>query len=216
MFPKFHRDSDVCSASLEESKPMLDEESVISSRTAPKRLWIYSSIIALVLLSMSLSIIVIFQSRHPLPSWSSAPKIHRSNALSCGETRESALEAGCVFDPLAVSWLHPECINENLSNLTENYRYYETKHLDVLVPTTELIDRPIGSVFWVDEASHQFHCLAAISKWERAVNGGGWVEEDVIAPGHLDHCLKSLIPKEEDRSISIGAMSQVQSCYKIH
>lgn len=144
-------------------------------------------------------------------------KISRApKQFSCGETFDEAHQRGCTFDPLTLTWLHPECslygsqefqISQTSKNST--WEYWEDKGGSLELGGYEALSLlPPGTSYWMTQEQHLNHCMWMLSRaHDAAITPGKRLDSKSSSPEHARHCLDMLV---ELASIGTGEkLSQV-------
>lgn len=119
--------------------------------------------------------------------------------LSCGNSTAAALAAGCVFDQMLSTWLHPHCASPSLLATTlaaEKYTFFEDEALTVAIPDEDARNGryPAHYVY----ARPDFHAKHCAYMWHRQVEawvGGGWIDNESWQVKHTDHCIMTMLER---------------------
>jgi len=126
---------------------------------------------------------------------------HKPVSCSCGGTTVAeAKSRGCVFSPLALSWLPPQCLDKELSDdfdlqgpLPGGAWPYWADH-NATIPITreqmgELADIPEKKgVFYTTQGWHVTHCMYTWRKHYRARFNNVALEWRNDGIDHIEHC----------------------------
>jgi hypothetical protein len=131
--------------------------------------------------------------RHPVNDSSQRVCIDRDLKYTCGNSTEQALELGCHFDLLSVSFVPWQCVDWELEKefLAEGpWRYWADRHKKVELAQDELWSRPAmpNDSFHVTMHWHRMHCLYQWRKMHRAFESGRRMDSSYSAYGHTVHC----------------------------
>ncbi|KAK3613805.1 hypothetical protein LTR22_028005, partial [Elasticomyces elasticus] len=88
---------------------------------------------------------------------SGAPK-----QFSCGETFDEAHQRGCKFDPMTLTWLHPECSLAGSQEFqiasNSTWTYWEDKGGSHELGGYEALELlPPGTSYWMTQEQHLYH-----------------------------------------------------------
>ncbi|KIW86204.1 hypothetical protein Z517_01599 [Fonsecaea pedrosoi CBS 271.37] len=110
----------------------------------------------------------------------------------CGKTPDQARTKGCVYDPLAVTWVRPECyypeLIEEFINM-EPVAFYHDKSLtkESLVPLEEIIQAQHEQV-WAPHKFHSVHCAHVVKKVHHALMNHFPIDSFSLNYAHTEHC----------------------------
>jgi hypothetical protein len=119
--------------------------------------------------------------------------IDRDIKYTCGNSTEQALELGCHFDLLSVSFVPWQCVDWELEKefLAEGpWKYWADRHQKEEIPEDQLWARPTmpNDSFHVTMHWHRMHCLYQWRKMHRALDSGRRMDTSYSAYGHTLHC----------------------------
>ena len=130
------------------------------------------------------------------PSEKFAPSLYPS--CSCGgTTTEEAKARGCIFTPLAISWLPPHCVDMELSDEFDKLGPGPNGEWDYwadLNKTQRLTREEVGAladydgVFYTTQEWHVMHCLFTWQKHYRSKWTGVTIERRSNGLDHIGHC----------------------------
>ena len=128
-----------------------------------------------------------------------APVDPQSRSCSCGGTTVAdAIANGCIFTPLAIAWLPPHCIDQELSDEFDasgpgpggSWDYFADPEGTTKLNRTEvglLADRHDG-VFFSTQNWHVTHCTFTWRKHYRSKTTGVTIERRSNGLDHIGHC----------------------------
>ncbi|KAJ3566719.1 hypothetical protein NPX13_g7030 [Xylaria arbuscula] len=169
--------------------------SLSSQRSAWRDMTTYSFII---ILSISLVILSILHLK--LIRESSPPP-----RLTCGNSVEEAQQAGCSFDRLTKSWLHPGCprpYDEDFVKYPSRHNMSEWRYWTDLTLSKEITDediaagadRPQEETRWIGTARmHLVHCAFGLMRRSDALHDGKRLDYATRPLSHTKHCIKLLL-----------------------
>jgi hypothetical protein len=129
---------------------------------------------------------------------STISKLHKPVSCSCGGTTVAEAKArGCVFTPLALGWLPPQCLDLELSDEFDKqgplpggeWPYWADRN-----GTTPLTREEMGylgevdGVFYTTQEWHIKHCMYTWRKHYRSKFTGITVEQRSNGLDHIRHC----------------------------
>ena len=130
------------------------------------------------------------------PSERFAPSTYPS--CSCGGTTVArALELGCVFTPLAIAWLPPHCVDQELSDDFDRQGPGPNGQWDYWIDvnkTRRLSRQEVGEladidgVFYATQEWHVSHCVYTWQKHYRSQWTGTVIERRSNGLDHIGHC----------------------------
>ncbi|PSS28069.1 hypothetical protein M430DRAFT_113475, partial [Amorphotheca resinae ATCC 22711] len=118
-------------------------------------------------------------------------------SCSCGGTTVVEAKArGCIFTPLAIAWLPPQCLDMELADEFDQigpeggWPYYAD--LNGTIPLTReevgaIADIP-GGVFYTTQEWHIMHCMYTWRKHYRSKFTGVTIEQRSNGLKHIHHC----------------------------
>ena len=125
-----------------------------------------------------------------------APSIYPS--CSCGGTNVAEAKAqGCIFTPLAIAWLPPHCIDEELSSdfdkqgpgLNGEWDYWADANMTRRLSREEVsLLADADGVFYATQEWHVMHCLYTWQKHYRSKWTGVIIERRSNGLDHINHC----------------------------
>ncbi|KAI1351862.1 hypothetical protein F5Y01DRAFT_105213 [Xylaria sp. FL0043] len=114
----------------------------------------------------------------------------------CSPDWKEAEEAGCVYDLVLSTWLHPRCFNEEMHQkykviLREmNFKYWLEPEMINEIPLDAVETGHHGWV-WTDGRFHHLHCAYALERIQAAVMSEPLVLDTICRnQDHLHHCLQ--------------------------
>lgn len=127
--------------------------------------------------------------------------------ISCGKTFKEAHDHGCIFDPLTLTWLRPECSlhgqKEFLESAgSETWRYWEDKDgsLVELGGYESLVHLLPGSLYLATYEQYLNHCMWILLRVHHALEYGERLDFRTISYEHSKDCL-GLLLKEAKRGV---------------
>lgn len=125
-------------------------------------------------------------------------KFPKPVSCSCGGTTVAeALSRGCIFTPLALGWLPPQCLDMELSDDFDKQGPLpggEWPYWAELNGTTRLTREEmgllaeVGGVFYTTQEWHIMHCMYTWRKHYRSKFTGVTVERRSNGIDHIHHC----------------------------
>jgi hypothetical protein len=125
----------------------------------------------------------------------------RPRSCSCGGTTVAeAKRRGCIFTPLAISWLPPHCIDMELANDFDSanraspdgqWKYYADPNTTVEMTREEvsMLADVEGAVFYTTQDWHITHCVYTWMKHYRSKTSTGvTIENRSNGMKHIRHC----------------------------
>ena len=121
-------------------------------------------------------------------------------SCSCGGTTVAEAKArGCKFTPLAIAWLPPACLDEQLADEFDlagpggKWEYWAD--LNATIPMTReevsmLPDQGPEAVFYTTQEWHVMHCMYTWRKHYRSQFTGVTIEARSNGIEHIKHCEK--------------------------
>jgi len=129
---------------------------------------------------------------------STVSKFRKPVSCSCGGTTVAeALSRGCVFTPLALGWLPPQCLDMELSDDFDKQGPLpggEWPYWAELNGTTRLTREEmgllaeVGGFFYTTQEWHVMHCMYTWRKHYRSKFTGVTVERRSNGIDHIHHC----------------------------
>jgi hypothetical protein len=124
---------------------------------------------------------------------------------TCGNSSTEAVENGCVFDRLTVSWQHPSCSQAATSDFLlyagdRPYEYWLDQKGTQLLDENELAHLN-ERWYWSTKREHLAHCAFVILRFYKAIDAGERVDDLAGSTKHAHHCMKnflSLLEKSDD------------------
>lgn len=124
--------------------------------------------------------------------------IVRSGPPSCscgGSTSAEAIKRGCIFTPMAVAWLPPQCLDMELSAEFDEagpdgkWHYWKDANGTVFMSWEEMAMLPDSDgVFYTTQEWHIAHCMFAWRKHYRSQLTGTVIEARSNGIRHIAHC----------------------------
>jgi hypothetical protein len=120
--------------------------------------------------------------------------------LSCGNSTNEAIAAGCTFDRLTFAWLHPQCPRdfeqEHLDhNKGQPWEYWVDKEATQLLPQ----DDDYETISYMDtnysrNSEHLTHCVFIVLRFYKVmIRGGERIDIMTKHYAHAHHCLMFLL-----------------------
>ncbi|UNI24994.1 hypothetical protein JDV02_010705 [Purpureocillium takamizusanense] len=119
-------------------------------------------------------------------------------SCDCGATIEEAVSKGCKYDALSVSWLPPQCRDDELTfefnkaGPGGEWLYWADRNMTqplTLNKIGALADKPIQDAqFWTTFGWHISHCSFYWRKEHRMRDRGVEVEHRYDRESHIKHC----------------------------
>lgn len=119
------------------------------------------------------------------------------NLCSCGSTIEEARSLGCVYDPLATSWLPPYCRDDTVTqkfnkagpNSDGSWPYYADQAGTIPLSIDEVAALGgTGKTFWASRRWHIAHCVFYWQKYWRMRETNAVMEDRNDKLSHVQHC----------------------------
>ncbi|KAI0431332.1 hypothetical protein F5Y09DRAFT_197251 [Xylaria sp. FL1042] len=114
----------------------------------------------------------------------------------CSPGWKEAEEAGCVYDLVLSTWMHPRCFNEEMHEkykviLREmNFKYWLEPEMINEIPLDAVETGHHGWV-WTDGRFHHLHCAYALERIQAAMTSEPIVLDTICRnQDHLHHCLQ--------------------------
>ncbi|PSK56767.1 Cytoskeletal protein syp1 [Elsinoe australis] len=116
---------------------------------------------------------------------------------SCGGTTiAEAKRRGCTFSPLAISWLPPHCLDEELSDQFNHagpgpdgaWPYWADRNMTVPLTIEEVGNLAPSGHFYTTQGWHVTHCMYQWRKELRSKFTGKKVEIRNTGVEHTEHC----------------------------
>ena len=133
-----------------------------------------------------------------LANWSISSLHPGKRAVSCscgGTTVAEAVSRGCKFTPLAIAWLPPQCLDEELADDFDKagpggkWEYWADLNATTPITREEVgMLADTGGVFYTTQEWHVMHCMYTWrkhyrSKWTRVT-----IENRSNGIKHIHHC----------------------------
>jgi hypothetical protein len=118
-------------------------------------------------------------------------------SCSCGGTTVAeAISRGCKFTPLAIAWLPPQCLDEELADefdqIAPNGGWEYWADLNGTIPMTReevgLLADTESAVFYTTQEWHVMHCMYTWRKHYRSQFNGVTIERRSNGIDHIHHC----------------------------
>ncbi|KIM98238.1 hypothetical protein OIDMADRAFT_128271 [Oidiodendron maius Zn] len=129
---------------------------------------------------------------------STSSKFRRPVSCSCGGTTVAeALSRGCVFTPLALGWLPPQCLDLELSDDFDKqgplaggeWPYWADLNGTTRLTREEMgLLAEVGGVFYTTQEWHVMHCMYTWRKHYRSQFTGVNIERRSNGIDHIHHC----------------------------
>ena len=134
-----------------------------------------------------------------LANWSLSAVQPATKPVSCscgGTTVAEAVARGCKFTPLAIAWLPPQCLDEDLAAEFDRagpeggWSYWAD--LNATIPLTReevgMLADTEGVVFYTTQEWHVMHCMYTWRKHYRSKWTGVTIERRSNGIDHIEHC----------------------------
>ncbi|PMD17887.1 hypothetical protein NA56DRAFT_751903 [Hyaloscypha hepaticicola] len=119
-----------------------------------------------------------------------------SGHAGCGDTAETALARGCMFDNLTISWETPECYHSDIVSSffsIHDWKFYNDSLGTPIPPTTSITD---GHQRWnVKWDFHFTHCVYTWKMMQKAVFERRPLADNILDLEHTRHCMEMLLEK---------------------
>ncbi len=118
-------------------------------------------------------------------------------SCSCGGTTVAeALARGCKFTPLAIAWLPPQCLDEELADEFDRagpvggWPYWADVNGTIPLTREEVgrLADTRGAVFYTSQDWHVMHCMYTWRKHYRSKWTGVTIERRSNGIDHIRHC----------------------------
>ncbi|KAI1182755.1 hypothetical protein F5B17DRAFT_419072 [Nemania serpens] len=126
--------------------------------------------------------------------------------LTCGYSIKEAREAGCSFDRLTKSWLHPSCPRPyddefveypSTLNMSSGWRYWTDSRQTKEITDEDMAlsaEKPQSETTWVSTARmHLAHCAFGLLRRADAHHTGVRLDYAMIHLDHAKHCIRLLL-----------------------
>ena len=148
------------------------------------------------------------------------PKSTPLGACNCGNSVSEALDMGCMFDSLAVAWMPPRCIDQELLLEFQRsgdgpdgaWRYFSDKELRNEISLDQLANMADHKehLWYSTPQWHITHCVFYWRKQHRARWTGVLVEPRFDSDLHINHCAHIL---QSNKQIPVMAPVVLSSDY---
>lgn len=134
-------------------------------------------------------------------------KIPESDQFTCGKTFAEAHQRGCIFDPLTLTWLPPECSQHGQQEFLEasgngTWHYWEDPDGLLELGTYEALSHlSPGTHYYTTQEQHLNHCMWMLLRVHDALTHGKRLSTRTISYEHSKHCLGMLV---EEAKIGVG------------
>ncbi|KAI1176852.1 hypothetical protein F4777DRAFT_544568 [Nemania sp. FL0916] len=113
----------------------------------------------------------------------------------CPPDWKEAEEAGCVYDLVLSTWMHPRCFNEEMHEKYKvilrdmNFTYWLEPEMINEIPL-EAVETGEHGWVWTDGRFHHLHCAYALERIHTALMNDPLVLDTICRnEDHLHHCL---------------------------
>lgn len=131
--------------------------------------------------------------------WSIISLQPKKGPVSCscgGTTVAEAISRGCKFTPLAIAWLPPQCLDEELADEFDragpggHWEYWADWNATIPLNREEvgLLADTEGAVFYTTQEWHVMHCMYTWRKHYRSKWTGVTIEARSNGIEHIKHC----------------------------
>lgn len=133
----------------------------------------------------------------PQPSGAETPTSIPTILGSCGNDTAEATEAGCIFDIMLSTWIHPLChhpsqLHSALSST--NFTFFLDEELTQLIPTSQIHSGYYPQHYiWTQPSFHSVHCGYMWNRQIKAWNEGGGIDSESADVMHTGHCVKTML-----------------------
>jgi len=152
----------------------------------------------LVLLTKSVLVIFAFWGICGLRQSAISLKAHEPVSCSCGGTTVAeAVSRGCVFTPLALAWLPPQCLDMELSDEFDKlgplpggeWPYWADRNGTTRISREEMgLLADVNGAFYTTQEWHIMHCMYTWRKHYRSKFTGVTIEKRSGGIDHIHHC----------------------------
>lgn len=113
----------------------------------------------------------------------------------CGESAVEARAAGCTFDPMALGWIHPDCVG--LDKLVDKYyaewpelmQFWTDPERTHRIPTEVVRSGNYPGLFWSPPDLHFMHCAYMLEMGLHQWHRGGLIVDLLYSIEHTEHCV---------------------------
>ena len=124
-----------------------------------------------------------------------------SSPSPCGLSPDSARKVGCKWSAMTFAWYPPACFDAELNDkffALQDWKYYSTEDLneDHELPRDAIIRGDIPKAYMTMDY-HRIHCMYTVRKLYRALMGFSLSDNYILTLGHLDHCERFVLRKDE-------------------
>ncbi|KAI0408963.1 hypothetical protein F4802DRAFT_593817 [Xylaria palmicola] len=114
----------------------------------------------------------------------------------CSPNWKEAEEAGCVYDLVLSTWMHPRCFNEEMHEKYKvilrdmDFKYWLEPEMINEIPL-EAVETGEHGWVWTDGRFHHLHCAYALERIQTALMAAPITLDTICrSEDHLNHCLQ--------------------------
>lgn len=171
------------------------------------RYLLLSFITAALVLSVAIGVDIYLRVR-----WQAQYPFGLEHRFQCGESAAEAKALGCIFELMTVSWVPPECHDEELNQefrSVRDWHFYKDLEGSQEIGEAELSEMTVLA-FGTNEF-HRMHCGYSWMKMHRALKRGGRIEAGISYYKHTTHCADMYRPANMS-AIGTDVRIGYQSC----
>ncbi|TGJ81216.1 hypothetical protein E0Z10_g7540 [Xylaria hypoxylon] len=114
----------------------------------------------------------------------------------CPPDWKEAEEAGCVYDLVLSTWMHPRCFNDEMHDKYKvilrdmDFKYWTEPEMINEIPL-ETVETGEHAWVWTDGRFHHLHCAYALERIQAALMNEPIILDTICRnQDHLHHCLQ--------------------------